>query len=229
MKMKNSILKFIPFFFLFIFSSCDITDEMTDDELIDAIINSEKKVQILESDLPIDAKNNISSNMPDDFFDNGKLAPKLGYEVKMRTLDFFFMGDKSDDIYFDINGRELQRSRGDDKDDKGEKDDDRGDKDDKGDDKKSKKKNCFYLEYPVSIKFPDDSVVEVADRKEHSEALRTWHKENPDVKERAQFIFPINIYWIEKDTKTSYTISSHEEMREVHGKCKESKDSDRKD
>ena len=138
------------------------------------------------------------------------------------------MGVKSDDIYFDINGRELQRSRGDDKDDKGDKDDDRGDKDDKGDDKKSKKKNCFYLEYPVSIKLPDDSVVEVADRKEHSEALRTWHKENPDVKERAQFIFPINIYWIEKDTKTSYTISSHEEMREVHGKCKESKDSDRK-
>ena len=221
--MKNSLFKYIPFLFLFIFSSCEINDEMTDDELIDAIINSSEKVQILESDLPIDAKNILSSDMPDDFFYDGNLAAKLGYEVKIRTLDFFFMGDKAGELYFDINGRKLERSRGD-KDDKG----DKGDRDDKDADKKGKKKNCFYLEYPVSVKFPDDSVIEVADRKEHSEALRTWHKENPDVKERAQFIFPINIYWIEKDTKARYTISSHEEMREVHGKCKESKDSDRK-
>tara|TARA_B100001079_G_scaffold270516_2_gene285095 strand:- start:10 stop:672 length:663 start_codon:yes stop_codon:yes gene_type:complete len=219
--MKNSIFKFFPILLIFFISGCEIQDEMTDDELIDAIINSEEKVQVIESDLPTDAINTMKSNMPDDFFDDGSLAPKLGYEIKMRTLDFFFMGDKSDDIYFDINGRELQRSNGDDK-------KKRGDKDSKGDDKKSKKKNCFYLEYPVSIKFSDNSVVEVADKKEHCEALKTWHKANPTVKERAQFVFPINIYWVEKDSKTVYTISNHDEMRELHGKCKGSKESDKK-
>ena len=78
------------------------------------------------------------------------------------------------------------------------------------------------------IKFSDNLVVEVADKKEHCEALKTWHKANPTVKERAQFVFPINIYWVEKDSKTMYTISNHDEMRELHGKCKDSKDSDRK-
>ena len=219
--MKNPIFKIFPILLLLFISGCEIQDEMTDDELIDAIINSEEKVQIIESDLPIDAMNTMKSNMPDDFFDHGNLAPKLGYEIKMRTIDFFFMGDKSDDIYFDINGRELQRSGVDDK-------KDRGDKDSKGDDKKSKKKNCFYLEYPLSIEFADDTVVEVADRKEHCNVLKTWHKANPNVKERAQFVFPIGVYWVEKDSKTIYTISNQDEMRELHGKCKESKDSDRK-
>ena len=143
------------------------------------------------------------------------------FETQVSGLFSDIWVDMSDDIYFDINGRELQRSRVDDK-------KDRGDKDSKGDDKKSKKKNCFYLEYPLSIEFADDTVVEVADRKEHCNVLKTWHKANPNVKERAQFVFPIGVYWVEKDSKTMYTISNQDEMRELHGKCKDSKESDRK-
>lgn len=218
--MKNSILKYLPFLLLFVFSSCEIENEMTDDELIDAIINSNEKIQIIEADLPIDAKNTLINDMPDDFFDNGNLAPQLGYEVKMRTLDFFFMGEKSDDLYFDINGRELERSKGDDK----KRDDGKGDKDDK----KDRKKNCFYLKYPVSLEFPDGSIIEVADRKEHCESLKKWHKENPTVKERAKFVFPIDIYWVSKDGKQEHTISSHEELRELHQKCKGSKEDDKR-
>jgi len=71
--MKNSILKYLPFLLLFVFSSCEIENEMTDDELIDAIINSNEKVQIIEADLPIDAKNTLINDMPDDFFDNGNM------------------------------------------------------------------------------------------------------------------------------------------------------------
>ncbi len=222
-KMRNSLLKYLPFIFLFIFSACEIENEMTDDELIEAIINSNEKVKILETDLPLDAKNTLLNDKPDDFFDDGNLAPKLGYEVKMRTLDFFFMGDKSDDLYFDLNGRELQRSQGDSKGDDKKRDDGKGDKDDK----KDNKKNCFYLKYPVSLEFPDGSIVEVADRKEHCESLKKWHKENPNVKDRAKFVFPIDIYWVSKDDKQEYTISSHEELKELHQKCKESNDKKR--
>ena len=64
---------------------------MSDDELIDAIINAEEKIQILESDLPIDAKNTMSSDIPDDFFDKGSLASQLGYQINMRSFDFFFL------------------------------------------------------------------------------------------------------------------------------------------
>jgi hypothetical protein len=133
------------------------------------------------------------------------------------------MGDKSDDLYFDLNGRELQRSQGDSKGDDKKRDDGKGDKDDK----KDKKKNCFYLKYPVSLEFPDGTIVEVADRKEHCESLKKWYKENPNVKDRAKFVFPIDIYWVSKDDKQEYTISSHEELKELHQKCKESNDKKR--
>ena len=75
--MKNSILKYLPLLCIFLFTACEFEDVMSDDELIDAIINAEEKVQILEYDLPIDAKNTMSSDIPDDFFDKGNLALSL--------------------------------------------------------------------------------------------------------------------------------------------------------
>ena len=48
-------IKDLPLLFIFLFTACEFEDLMSDDELIDAIINAEEKIQILESDLPIDA------------------------------------------------------------------------------------------------------------------------------------------------------------------------------
>ena len=217
--MKNIFQsRFILVFLLFI-SSCQIQDEMTDSELIDAIINSDQKIEIIESDLPNSAKNTIEIEMPDDFFDKGNMDVNLGYEISLRTIDSFAMGSKSENIYFDLKGRELKSDKNEDG------------KDDKRDDKKKnkKKKNCFYLEYPITLKFPDNSTVEIADRKAHCEALKSWHKDNLESKERVVFVFPINIYWVsDKEEKTQYTVNSHEEMREIHAKCQGEKDKERK-
>ena len=235
--MKNSILKYLPLLFIFLFTACEFEDIMTDDELIDAIINAEEKVQILESDLPIDAKNIISSDIPDDFFDKGSLASQLGYQINMRSFDFFFLGVKSDDIFFDLSGRELFRTEGynksdDKKDDDGKDDDgkdDKSDKDGKKDGKKDRKKNCFYLEYPVSLELPDGSTIKVNDKKEAMESLKKWYNQNPDVKEKANLIFPVSIYWVEKKEKTKYDVESEIEMKELFAKCKGSKDKEKKD
>ena len=210
---------------------------MSDDELIDAIINAEEKVQILESDLPIDAKNTMSSDIPDDFFDKGSLASQLGYQINMRSFDFFFLGVKSDDIFFDLSGRELFRTEGynksdDKKDDDGKDDDgkdDKSDKDGKKDGKKDRKKNCFYLEYPVSLELPDGSTIKVNDKKEAMESLKKWYNQNPDVKEKANLVFPVSIYWVEKKEKTKYDVESEIEMKELFAKCKGSKDKEKKD
>ena len=51
------------------------------------------------------------------------------------------MGDKSDDLYFDLNGRELQRSQSDSKGDDKKEMMDEGDKDDK----KDKKKRTVFI------------------------------------------------------------------------------------
>ena len=240
--MKNSILKYLPLLFIFLFTACEFDDVMSDDELIDAIINAEEKVQILEYDLPIDAKNTMSSDIPDDFFDKGNLASQLGYQINMRSFDFFFLGVKSDDIFFDLSGRELFRTEGynknddkkddDGKDDDGKDDDgkdDKSDKDGKKDGKKDRKKNCFYLEYPVSLELPDGSSIKVNDKKEAIESLKKWYNQNPDVKEKANLVFPISIYWVEKKEKIKYDVESEIEMKELFAKCKGSKDKEKKD
>ena len=235
--MKNSILKYLPLLFIFLFTACEFEDIMSDDELIDAIINAEEKVQILESDLPVDAKNTMSSDIPDDFFDKGSLASKLGYQINMRSFDFFFLGVKSDDVFFDLSGRELFRTEGynksdDKKDDDGKDDDgkdDKSDKDGKKDGKKDRKKNCFYLEYPVSLELPDGSTIKVNDKKEAMESLKKWYNQNPDVKEKANLVFPVSIYWVEKKEKTKYDVESEIEMKELFAKCKGSKDKEKKD
>ena len=235
--MKNSILKYLPLLFIFLFTACEFEDIMSDDELIDAIINAEEKVQILKSDLPIDAKNTMSSDIPDDFFDKGSLASQLGYQINMRSFDFFFLGVKSDDIFFDLSGRELFRTEGynksdDKKDDDGKDDDgkdDKSDKDGKKDGKKDRKKNCFYLEYPVSLELPDGSTIKVNDKKEAIESLKKWYDQNPDVKEKANLVFPVSIYWVEKKEKTKYDVESEIEMKELFAKCKGSKDKEKKD
>ena len=235
--MKNSILKYLPLLFIFLFTACEFEDVMSDDELIDAIINAEEKVQILESDLPIDAKNTMSSDIPDDFFDKGSLASQLGYQINMRSFDFFFLGVKSDDIFFDLSGRELFRTEGynksdDKKDDDGKDDDgkdDKSDKDGKKDGKKDRKKNCFYLEYPVSLELPDGSTIKVNDKKEAMESLKKWYNQNPDVKEKANLVFPVSIYWVEKKEKTKYDVESEIEMKELFAKCKGSNEKEKKD
>ena len=235
--MKNSILKYLPLLFIFLFTACEFEDIMSDDELIDAIINAEEKIQILESDLPIDAKNTMSSDIPDDFFDKGSLASQLGYQINMRSFDFFFLGVKSDDIFFDLSGRELFRTEGynksdDKKDDDGKDDDgkdDKSDKDGKKDGKKDRKKNCFYLEYPVSLELPDSSIIKVNDKKEAMESLKKWYNQNPDVKGKANLVFPVSIYWVEKKEKTKYDVESEIEMKELFAKCKGSKDKEKKD
>ena len=240
--MNNSILKYLPLLFVFLFTACEFEDIMSDDELIDAIINAEERVQIVESDLPIDAKNTMNSDMPDDFFDKGSLASQLGYQINMRSFDFFFLGVKSDDIFFDLSGRELFRTEGynksddkkdyDGKDDDGKDDDgkdDKSDKDEKKDGKKDRKKNCFYLEYPVSLELPDGSTIKVNDKKEAMESLKKWYNQNPDVKEKANLIFPVSIYWVEKKEKTKYDVESEIDMKELFAKCKGSKDKEKKD
>lgn len=224
--MKYSIFKFLPLLFIFLFTACETDDIMSDDELIDAIMNAEEKVQILETDLPLDAKNTMSNDIPDDFFDKGSLASQLGYQINMRSFDFFFLGVKSDDIFFNLSGRELFRSEGYKKSD--DKKDDKSDKDGKKNGKKDRKKNCFYLEYPVSLELPNGSTIKVNDKKEAIESLKKWYKENPNVKEKASLVFPVSIYWVEKEEKTKYDVESEIEMKELFTKCKGSKDKEKK-
>ena len=173
----KSLLKFsLLTLFVFIYS-CNTESVISDDELIELIINSKDKVSIAESELPLISLNYLDKEFEDDYVDQSKLAPKYGYEIALRSMSPFEIGVEKGDVYFDLNGRKLERSK------------------DKG---KKKSKACFKLKYPINLGFPDGSELEVNDRKEHGEAIKKWHSVNRDSKKRVKILYPFTVLLYDK-------------------------------
>ena len=71
-------------------SSCENMDqEMTDDELIQAIIESDHRISVTKSEIPKTAITSLNFKMPDEVIRVAELAPELGYEIEMKSWDFF--------------------------------------------------------------------------------------------------------------------------------------------
>ena len=119
----------------------------------------------------------------------------------------FEIGVEKGDVYFDLNGRKLERSK------------------DKG---KKKSKACFKLKYPINLGFPDGSELEVNDRKEHGDAIKKWHSVNKDSKERVKILYSFTVLLYDKDKNiVEMQISSDDDFKALKEKC--SKSTDKKD
>jgi len=198
-----------------LFMSCENDGgEMSDDELIEAIIKAENKILISKNDLPDSAISSISFEMPNDFVNTAALAPELGYEVEMKSFDFFEFEldyERDDDLYFATNGRKLTSSKGKDRDWK------------KGD--KKKRGPCFKFEYPLSFTMPDGSTITGNDRKEICTAMKAWYEKNGKTREKPRLVFPVTILTLDNDKNViSKEISSHEELKLIMASCKKDKD-----
>ena len=94
-----------------LFMSCENNGgEMSDDELIEAIINAENRISVTKNDLPKSAIANLDFNMPNDIVGYAELAPELGYEIEMKSWDFIDFEldyERDDNQYFATNGRKL--------------------------------------------------------------------------------------------------------------------------
>jgi len=77
--------------------------------------------------------------------------------------------------------------------------------------------SCFDLVFPITIQFPDSSTVEVANRQELHDQVRTWRQNNPGVRERPQLVFPITVQMTADSTLV--TLSSKEELRALKEDC----------
>ena len=107
----KSLLKFsLLTLFVFIYS-CNTESVISDDELIELIINSKDKVSIAESVLPSISLNYLDKEFEDNYVDQSKLAPKYGYEIALRSMSPFELGVEKGAVYFDLNGRKLGRSK----------------------------------------------------------------------------------------------------------------------
>ena len=120
----------------------------------------------------------------------------------------FELGVEKGAVYFDLNGRKLERSK------------------DKG---KKRSKACFKLKYPINLGFPDGSELEVNDRKEHGEAIKKWHSANGDSKKTVKILYPFTVLLYDKDKSVvEMQVSSDDDFKALKEKCS-SKSGDKKD
>jgi len=207
--MKKYLLLFVLICPL-LFISCDIDgDEMSDDELIQAIIDSENKILISKSDLPSSAISSISFEMPNDFIDEATLAPELGYEIEMKSFDFIKLEidyERNDELYFTTKGRKLTSSKG----------------------TKGKRKGlCFKFKYPLSYSMPDGSIISGNDRKEICVAMKSWYEINEKTKTKPQLVFPVTILTFDDDKNIARKkLESQEELKSAMASCKKERKKD---
>ncbi len=83
---------------------------------------------------------------------------------------------------------------------------------DKGD-----KRKCFKLVFPVTYTMPDGSEIIIEEREDYM-LIREWYTEHPDVNEKPELNFPVDIKY--KDG-TVVTINNEEEMREAREGCRD--------
>ena len=195
-----------------LFISCDVDgSEMSDDELIQAIIDSENKILISGSELPSSAIASIEFEMPNDFIDEATLSPELGYEIEMKSFDFIKLEldyERDDELYFTTKGRKLISSKG-----------KRG--------KGNKKGLCFKFEYPLSYSMPDGSIITGNDRKEICTAIKSWYEINGKSRAKPQLVFPVTILTYGDDKNiVKKELESHEELRSAMTSCKDEKKKD---
>ena len=206
--MKLSILGFLAIVML-AFTSCSkndskINDGNNDADLIAAIQKATNKQNISVGELPAPSITVLNEDYSDNYIEVAKLAPELGYEVDMRCEKGPRVGEQRQ-AYFDLRGRELRADR-----------DGKGDgKGDKGDDKGDGKKNCFKLVLPVTFTMPDGSEITIEEREDFL-LIRAWYEEHPDVKEKPELQYPVDIEY--RDGKV-VTINNNEEMIEAKKEC----------
>ena len=224
------IYKYIlPLFFLALISSCENMDqEMSDDELIQAIIESDNRISVTKNEIPKTAITSLNFKMPDEVIRYAELAPELGFEIEMKSWDFFDFEldyERNDNQYFTTKGRELESTKGN-KDDWGDK------KDKDGKDNNKKRGPCFKFVYPISYTMADSSIISGNNRKEIHSQMKAYFKKNGKTREnKPRLNLPIQVLTLD-DTKKVWTkdILSPDDLRTLWELCKKSKkeDSDKK-
>ena len=155
MYIKTSLILLSLLIFVGCENSMTKSDEMSDDQLMQDIIDAEK-IDINMTDLPSLSRTVIDQDYNDYIEIDAKMASGLGYQVSMDGK-----GCKTgyhNEVYFNLEGRKLKSKR------------DRGDKDGF---------KCFELVLPVTFVMPDGSSITVEDENGYM-AVRDWYENNSD-------------------------------------------------
>ena len=109
-----------------------------------------------------------------------------------------------------------------------DRDKDRDEKDDEGRDKDKdrdkegegkERDKCFEFVMPFTFIMPDGSTITIEDERDMKK-VEEWYKNNPEVEDRPEIQFPVDIVIInEEGEEETVTVNDEEELKEVRAEC----------
>jgi hypothetical protein len=193
------------FTLIFMVTSCDdnmsYKQEMSDTQLIEAIISDPNKFEIEEADVPSMSLYAIGEEYYDYMMYKAEISPEYGYQISLGDMALD-AGDMTE-IFFAKDGRKLGGRDG-------------------MEERKRHNKRCFKFVFPLTFSLGETSYT-ANDYQEFRDAMKANYEETGE-KQKPVFVFPIQIEFGEGDEVETVTINSDDELKEAFQACRGEED-----
>ena len=190
---------------IFMFTSCDdnmsYKQEMSDTQLIEAIISDPNKFEIEEADVPSMSLYAIGEEYYDYMMYKAEISPEYGYQISLGDMALD-AGDMTE-IFFAKDGRKLGGRDG-------------------MEERKRHNKRCFKFVFPLTFSLGETSYT-ANDYQEFRDAMKANYEETGE-KQKPVFVFPIQIQFGRGDEVETVTINSDDELKEAFQACRGEED-----
>ena len=193
------------FTLIFMVTSCDdnmsYKQEMSDTQLIEAIISDPNKFEIEEADVPSMSLYAIGVEYYDYMMYKAEISPEYGYQISLGDMALD-AGDMTE-IFFAKDGRKLGGRDG-------------------MEERKRHNKRCFKFVFPLTFSLGETSYT-ANDYQEFRDAMKANYEETGE-KQKPVFVFPIQIQFGRGDEVETVTINSDDELKEAFQACRGEED-----
>ncbi|MFL2524700.1 MAG: hypothetical protein ACJ0RI_03335 [Candidatus Neomarinimicrobiota bacterium] len=193
------------FTLIFMITSCDdnmsYKQEMSDTQLIEAIISDPNKFEIDEVDVPSMSLYAIGEEYYDYMMYKAEISPEYGYQISLGDMALD-AGDMTE-IFFAKDGRKLGGRDG-------------------MEERKRHDKRCFKFVFPLTFSLGETSYT-ANDYQEFRDAMKANYEETGE-KQKPEFVFPIQIQFGRGDEVETVTINSDDELKEAFQACRGEED-----
>ena len=193
------------FTLIFMFTSCDdnmsYKQEMSDTQLIEAIISDPNKFEIEEADVPSMSLYAIGEEYYDYMMYKAEISPEYGYQISLGDMALD-AGDMTE-IFFAKDGRKLGGRDG-------------------MEERKRHNKRCFKFVFPLTFSLGETSYT-ANDYQEFRDAMKANYEETGE-KQKPVFVFPIQIQFGRGDEVETVTVNSDDELKEAFQACRGEED-----
>ena len=190
---------------IFMITSCDdnmsYKQEMSDTQLIEAIISDPNKFEIEEADVPTMSLYAIGEEYYDYMMYKAEISPEYGYQISLGDMALD-AGDMTE-IFFAKDGRKLGGRDG-------------------MEERKRHNKRCFKFVFPLTFSLGETSYT-ANDYQEFRDAMKANYEETGE-KQKPVFVFPIQVQFGRGDEVETVTINSDDELKEAFQSCRGEED-----